>query len=66
MTSRSYFLSSSPSLLVPLSILGALLFLETLDHPYFSHYHLTVLPIYSIASDKPAFSPHPSKQFLPQ
>lgn len=64
MTSRSFFLSFSPSPLVPLSILGALLFLESLDHPYFSHYRLTLPLICSIASDKPAFSPSPLQTVL--
>lgn len=54
-------LSSSPSLRALLSILGAFLFLESLDHPHFSHYHPIPLLIYSVASEKPAFSPLPLK-----
>lgn len=38
-------LSSSPSLRALLSILGAFLFLESLDHPHFSHYHPIPLPL---------------------
>lgn len=44
-----------------LSILGAFLFLESLHHPHFSHYHPIPLPIFSVASEKPAFSPLPLK-----